>query len=135
MMTFNAAEREVCIVRKGHTNSPLQALTLMNNITFIESSRLLAERILREGGGTLDEQINFGFRLCTGRFPASRELDLLRDVYHEFLWKYENDEQAATKLLAVGEFPRDKTHNSIQLAAMTMLSSTIMNLDETVTKE
>jgi hypothetical protein len=52
MMTFNAAEREVCIVRKGHTNSPLQALTLMNNITFVETSRLMAERILSEGGSS-----------------------------------------------------------------------------------
>ncbi|MBC8354081.1 MAG: PSD1 domain-containing protein [Planctomycetes bacterium] len=135
MMTFNAAEREVCIVRKGHTNSPLQALTLMNNVTFVETSRLMAERILCEGGDTLDAQVNFGFRLGIGRFPTSRELDLLRDAYHEFFWKYENDRAAAAKLLTVGEFPREKRHDTIQLAAMTMLASTIMNLDEAVTKE
>lgn len=134
MMTFNAAEREVCIVRKGQTNSPLQALTLMNNMTFVEASRLMAERVLHEGGGTLDEQVDFVFRLSLGRHPTSRELDLLRDSYHQFAWKYENDRAAATKLLSVGEFTCDKTLDIVQLAAMTMLSSTIMNLDEAVTK-
>jgi hypothetical protein len=135
MMTFNAAEREVCLVRKGHTNSPLQALTLMNNITFVEASRLMAERILRDGGGTLDEQIKYGFRLGTARHPSSSELNLLRDVYREFLRKYEIDRGAADKLLTVGEFPRAEGVGSVQLAAMTMLASTIMNLDEAVTKE
>ena len=95
----------------------------------------MAERILREGGGTLDEQISFAFRLGTGRTPTSRELDLLRDAYHEFLWKYENDRPAAAKLLTVGEFPSSKSHDTIPLAAMTMLASTIINLDEAVTKE
>lgn len=135
MLAFNAAEREVCIVHKGHTNSPLQALTLMNNIAFVEASRNMAERILQEGGGTLDEQINFGFRAGLGRYPSGRELDLLRDAYHEFLGKYESDRQAAEKLLTVGEFPRDKSLDAVQLAAMTMLASTVMNLDEAVTKE
>jgi len=135
MMTFNAAEREVCLVRKGHTNSPLQALTLMNNITFVEASRMVAERILRESGETLDEQIIFAFRLGLARYPTSRELHLLRDAYHEFLWKYEHDHPAAEQLLSVGEYPQGKSFDVVQLAAMTVLSSTIMNLDEAVTKE
>lgn len=134
MMTFNAAEREVCIVRKSTTNSPLQALTLMNNVVFVEASRLIGERMLREGGGTLDEQVAFAFRLGTSRQPSSRELDLLRDAYHLFLWKYENDREAATSLLSVGEYPRDGSFDVTQLAAMTMVASTILNLDEVVMK-
>jgi hypothetical protein len=135
MLTFNAAEREVCIVQKGHTNSPLQALTLMNNVAFVEASRMMAERILREGGGTLDQQIAYGFRLAIARYPNSRELKLLKEVYDEFLSTYEDDRSAADRLLTVGEFPRAKGLDSVQLAAMTMLASTIMNLDEAVTKE
>lgn len=135
MLTFNAAEREVCIVQKGHTNSPLQALTLMNNVAFVEASRMMAERILREGGGTLDQQIAYGFRLAIARYPSSRELKLLKEVYDEFLSTYEDDRSAADRLLTVGEFPRAKGLDSVQLAAMTMLASTIMNLDEAVTKE
>lgn len=135
MMTFNAAEREVCLVRKGHTNSPLQALTLMNNVAFVEASRLVAERILREGGESLDAQIDYGVRLCIARHPSSGELSLLRDAYGDFLAEYKSDKSATEKLLAVGEFPRAKDLGSTQLAAMTMLASTIMNLDEAVTKE
>jgi hypothetical protein len=135
MLTFNSAEREVCIVQKGHTNSPLQALTLMNNVAFVEATRMMAERILQEGGDTLDEQITYAVRLGIARYPSSRELKLLRDVYDEFLTTYENDHSAAEKLLTVGEFPRAKDLGAVQLAAMTMLASTIMNLDEAVTKE
>jgi hypothetical protein len=135
MMTLNAAEREVCIVRKPITNSPLQALTLMNNVVFVEASRLLAERMLRDGGDTSDEQVAFGFRLATARPPGSRELELLRDAYHLLHWKYQNDAEAAAQLLGVGEYPRDRSLDVQQLAAMTMVASTILNLDEVVTKD
>lgn len=135
MMTFNAAEREVCLVRKGHTNSPLQALTLMNNVAFVEASRLMAERILREGGKSLETQISYGVRVCISRHPRLKELNVLRDVYGDFLAEFNANEAAAEKLLSVGEFPRARDLDSIQLAAMTMVASTIMNLDEAVTKE
>lgn len=79
--------------------------------------------------------VNFGFRLGLGRTPTSRELDLLRDAWHEFQWNYEHNRRNAEQLLAVGEFPRANNFDSVQLAAMTMLASTIMNLDAAVTKE
>jgi len=135
MMNFNAAARKVCIVRKASTNSPLQALTLMNNVTFVETSRLLAERMLHEGDSLLADQVAFGFRLATGRRSNSRELDLLCDAFHIFRAKYENEPEAAQKLLAVGDYPHDKTLAVRRLAAMTMVASAIMNLDEVVTKE
>jgi hypothetical protein len=135
MMAFNAVEREVCIVRKEQTNSPLQALTMMNNITFIETSRLMAERMLREGGKSPEDKIAFGFRLSTSRFPTSDESQILRDVHRRFSQRYRNDATAANALLGVGEFPRDSSLNAAELAAMTMLASTILNLDETITKE
>ena len=135
MMNFNAAEREVCIVRKPQTNSPLQALTLMNNVVFVESARMLAERMFREGGDVVDGQIAYGFRLATGRAPREKELKLLREAHQTFQKRYSSDRWSAEELLTVGEHSRDETINVKQLAAMTIIASTIMNLDETITKE
>ena len=135
MMNFNSAEREVCIVRKPQTNSPLQALTLMNNVVFVESARMLAERILREGGGTIDEQITYGFRLATGRIPTHDEMKLLRVAQNTFQKRFSGDRWSAEELLTVGECPHDQTMDAKELATMTMVASTIMNLDETITKE
>jgi hypothetical protein len=135
MMNFNAAEREVCLVRKAQTNSPLQALTLMNNVLFLETSRLMGERMLKEGGALPDERVAYGFRLATGRQPTDTEEELLLDAYDTFLSRFQNDPLAAEKLLNIGEFPYDTSLDVSQLAAMTMVASTIMNLDETITKE
>ncbi len=135
MLTFNAAERETCIVRKDQTNSPLQALTLMNNITFVETSRKLAERMLTEGGSIPASQIEYGFRLATARRPDSQEQKLLMQSFQRFLKHYQAEPAAATKLFRVGESSFDQTLNPTQLAAMTMIASTIFNLDETITKE
>ena len=72
MMTFDAAGREACTVRETRTNTPLQALTLMNDVTFVEAARMLAERMMREGGATPDERIALAFRLVTGARPERR---------------------------------------------------------------
>jgi len=135
MLTLDAAEREVCIVRKERTNTPLQALTLMNNRTFVEAARLLAERMLREGGDDLTSRLSYGFQLTTGRLPRPPELDLLREAHDAFLERYRKAPAAAEELLATGEAPRDTSQSATEQAAMTLLASTILNLDETVTKE
>ena len=135
MATFDAAEREVCIVRKDKTNTPLQALTLMNNITFVEASRFLAERMLREGGNNIRQQITHGFRLTTGRTPHARELSLLETTHAYYQTHFGRETGAAAKLLSVGEKPHDKKLDANQLASMTMVASTLLNLDETITKE
>lgn len=135
MANFNAGEREVCIVRKDKTNTPLQALTMMNNITFVEASRFMAERMLREGGNSASNQIDWGFKLATGRKPGSDEVSLLRQAHGLFAGRFRNEHAAALKLLSVGEKDRDKNLDPSELAAMTMVASTILNLDETITKE
>lgn len=137
MANFNAGEREVCIVRKDKTNTPLQALTLMNNIAFVEASRFLAERMLRDGGDNVGGQIAYGFQLATGRKPNGQESRLLAHAHQLFSQQFEGNDGAAAalKLLSVGEKPRDKTLDPGKLAAMTMVGSTILNLDETITKE
>ena len=134
MVAFNSAEREVCVVRKDRTNTPLQALTLMNNITFVEASRFLAERMLRHSG---DDRaaIEFGFRRLVGRKPTASESSLLEGAHAAFLSEYRDNEASAMKLLSVGEKPRDDNLDPIRHAAMTMTASLMMNLDEAITKE
>ena len=135
MMNFNAAAREVCIVRTQPTNTPLQALTLMNNKVFVEASRFLAERMLCESVPDVKAGIAFGFRSACGRLPSDSEMSVLLRSHDRFLGQFRQDKTAAKELLAVGETPRDQTYVVDAHAAMTMTASLILNLDETITKE
>ncbi len=135
MATFNAAEREVCLVRKDRTNTPLQALTLMNNVAFVEAARFLAERIMREADSDPAAQIERGFRIVTGRFPRVSESEPLQAAYDEFLNYFRNNPNEAPKLLATGEAPRDKNLPATEHAALTMLANILLNLDEAITLE
>ena len=135
MLNLGAAEREVCVVRKDRTNTPLQALTLMNNTTFVESARFLAERMMREGGRDSGDRLAYGFRLATARSARPCELSLLLEAYHAFVDRYRTDLDAARELLSVGERPADPSLDRAEHAAMTMAASLILNLDEVVTKE
>ncbi|MBI3464853.1 MAG: DUF1553 domain-containing protein, partial [Planctomycetes bacterium] len=135
MTILNAAEREVCVVRKDRTNTPLQALTLMNNVTFVEASRFLAERMLREAGDDAQQQIRHGFLLATARQPSSAESALLTHAHCSFVERFRRDAKGAARLLTVGEKPRDESLDVVQHAAMTLTASLILNLDETLSKE
>ena len=133
MLTFNAAEREVCIVRKDQTITPLQALTLMNNVTFVESARHLAERILKQSDlANEEERITYAFKAILSRPPSSRELALLQEdfLHHEEI--FSQNPQAVGQLLKVGEKPNDPKLPSATLAAYAMVASTIFNLDEAI---
>ena len=133
MLTFNAAEREVCIVRKDQTITPLQALTLMNNVTFVESARHLAERILKQSDlANEEERITYAFKAILSRPPSSRELALLQEdfLHHEEI--FSKNPQAVGQLLKVGEKPNDPKLPSPTLAAYAMVASTIFNLDEAI---
>ncbi len=117
------------------TNTPLQALTLMNNKVFVESARFLAERMLREAGAQPVDRVRFGFRVVTGRIPSASEIAVLQRTHDQFLQQFQADETTATQLLSVGETPRAVQHDAAEHAAMTMTASLILNLDETITKE
>ena len=134
MVSFNAAEREVCVVRKDRTNTPLQALTLMNNVAFVEASRFLAERMLRHSADN-QAAIEYGFRQLVSRRPSAPEAALLSDAFESFHQEYRDREAAALELLRIGEKPRDTSLDPIRHAAMTMTASLMMNLDEAITKE
>ena len=135
MATFNAAEREVCLVRKDRTNTPLQALTLMNNVAFVEAARFLAERILQEADADSGSQIRHGFRVVTGRFPRASEIEPLAKAYDQFLDYFSKNPTEAPKLLSIGEAPRNKKLPAERHAALTMLANILLNLDEAITLE
>jgi hypothetical protein len=135
MTTFDAAGREACIVRETRTNTPLQALTLMNDVTYLEAARKIAERMMKEGGKAPAERIAYGFRLATAREPSARKSAVLLQSFQHYLDAYQTNPEAARKLLSEGESPRDEKLNSSELAAYSTVASLILNLDETVTKE
>ena len=108
MLTFNAAEREVCIVRKDQTITPLQALTLMNNVTFVESARHLAERMMTQEDLTNeDERITYAFKAILSRPPSSSEIALLKEDFLHHKEIFSKNKQAVAQLLKVGEKPND----------------------------
>ena len=134
MSTFDAPSRETCQVRRARTNTPLQALVLMNDVQFIEAARKFAERVLREGGAGIEERARFAFRSLVARRPGESELKTLSRLFNEYLEQFKADPGAAPKLLSVGESPRDQKLDVNELAAWTMVTHLLLNLSETVTK-
>jgi hypothetical protein len=132
--TFDAPDREKCTARRTVTNTPLQALVLMNDPTYIEAARKLAERDLREAGPNESDRIRYAFRLATDRDPSPKEMGILEALYRKQRAHYESTPADAQKLLAIGESPHDKKSDPVELAAWTLVASTILNLDETITK-
>ena len=131
MMTFNAAAREICTVRNDLTTTPLQALTLMNNKTFVEASRFLAERMLQQGEKPA-ERIAWAFRSVTSRNPGPDELNLLLADLKLFEEEFEKDPGSAKKLLTIGERKADTKLSPTQLAAYALIANTLLNLDEAI---
>jgi hypothetical protein len=135
MLIFDMPGRELCVVRRSRTNTPLQALSLLNEVTYVEASRGLAERMLIEGGLSSVERIRFAFQLATARTPSERELMTLNAGLERRLLSFQADPESATKLLNVGEKKPASGIAPVELAAYTITASVILNLDETVTKE
>lgn len=134
MLLFDAPSRENCTMRRPRTNTPLAALALMNDVQFFEAARNLAQRVLLEAGPKSESRITLAFRLATARPPTADELNVLLAQYQKHLAEYQRDKEAATKLLSVGESRRNESLDPLELAAWTMVASTILNLDETITK-
>jgi hypothetical protein len=135
LMNFDSAGREACVVRETRTNTPLQALDLMNNVTYLEASRKLAERVIKGERGGPAERIALAFRFVTARRPTAREADLLQAMLAGYLDDYRRDPEAARKFLSQGASPRDEELDVSEVAAYTTLASLLLNLDETITKE
>jgi mono/diheme cytochrome c family protein len=134
MTTLDAPSREACTVRRERTDTPLQALLLMNERQFVECARALAERAIHEAGPKPETGIAFMFKLATSRSPDSREAAELFATYQDHLANYTKDVEAAKKLIAVGESRADPKLNPSELAAWTMIGNLILNLDEVMNK-
>jgi len=135
MQIFDAPTREKCIIRRARTNTPLQALVTLNDTQFVEASRHMAERLIREGGKTVEDRVAHGFRLATSRYPTANETAVLKRIFDNALKKYSDNPEAAAKLLSVGEAKRDESLPTHEHAAWTIVSSSLLNLDETLTRE
>jgi hypothetical protein len=135
MVTFDAAGREACVVRETRTNTPLQALALLNEVGFVEAARKLAERTLQQGDSDADARLRFAFRLVLTREPSSQETSVLRRGLKRHLDHYRRNPSDAAEVLRTGESPADSSLDVTELAAWTAISGLILNLDEAVTKE
>jgi len=135
MANFDAPGRDTYTLQRGATNSPLQALDLMNDVAYLEAARMLGERMIKEGGSTVEQRIGFAFLLATGRSPDARETGILGDSLHNALDRFQSKPDNALKYLKQGEHPRDPKLDVKELAAYSSVASVILNLDETVTKQ
>ncbi len=132
---FDIASRRVCQVRLARTNTPLQSLTLFNDITYTEAARILAERVLKEGGTMPDSRLGYAFRLAVGRTITATESKILQNRLKATTEFYRAHLPDAEKLLSVGEKPRDKAFDTPELASYSAVMSVILNLDEVLNKE
>ncbi len=132
MMTFDAAERAVCTVKRQATSTPLQALALLNDTQLLEAARFVGARVLREGGEAPAARVSFAFRLVTGRTPSVREVDALVAAWREQEEIFAADAAGAQRVLAVGETKVGGEFPPARLAAATMVASLLLNHDEAV---
>ncbi len=130
---FDAANRQTCSVKTTITNTPLHALTTLNDITFVEAARALAQLSMEQGGGSEVDWLAFAFRRVTAREPSTAELKLLRNAFAKQQKLYAADHTAALKLLAVGESTRNAKLDATDHAALTTVCLLMLNLDEALT--
>ncbi len=134
MSTFDAPSRESCVVRRERTNSPLQALLLMNDPQYVECARGLAERAMTEVGSSPSDRARFILQQCVLRSPTQAEVGDLVAVYEQNLADYKADPESAKKLIAIGELPPKPDLPAEELAAWTLVANLVLNLDEVINK-
>ena len=134
LKTFDAPEREFCTIRRSRTNTPLQALLLLNGPQFVEAARRLGDRMIQQGGAEIDARIAHGFRLVTARRPTKEEETLLREIYDAELSRFKRKPEVASKLLGVGDSANDESLDLSELAAFTSIARVLLNLNEAITK-
>ncbi|MCC6426383.1 MAG: DUF1553 domain-containing protein [Phycisphaerales bacterium] len=136
LQIFDASNRELCSVRRPRTNTPLQALVVLNETGFVESARRFAQRIITStSAGTDADTIALAFELATAQAPSNEQSQILLDLLHEQRAVYAADTAEADKLMAVGESPRDPSIPAHEHAAWTIVCSAILNMDDTLVKD
>jgi hypothetical protein len=135
MATFDAPSRETCQVKRARTNTPLQALELLNDVAYVEAARALAQLMFSEGGCSPDRRIVYAFRRAMARTPTPAELAVLRRGLQCYLAAYRSDPGAAEQLIRHGESPPQPGIDRVELAAYTATAGVILNLDEAISQE
>jgi hypothetical protein len=135
MLIFDSPSREICTVKRSRTNTPLQALSLLNEVTFVEAARAFAQRMILEGGSTPEERLAWAFRRATSRAPKPEELRVLAEGLSNRLARYRNAPDAAQELIAFGTSRPDAKVDPAELAAYTLTANVLLNLDEVITRE
>jgi hypothetical protein len=133
-MNFDATSREFCTLRRIRTNTPLQALTTLNDPAFFEAARNLAKRILLEAASNDSARAVYGFRLCQSRYPEAAELDRILALFQQQRLHFSQDRKAAGQVIQAGTDPAIQL-DVPELAAWTVVSNVLLNLDQTLTKE
>ncbi len=134
MSTFDAPARESSCLRRDRSNTPLQALVLMNDIQHVEAARAFAERILKEGGTTSEERVRFAWRTVLSRRPTTEEAAIVQDVLQKHAERYAAAPAAAAGLVSFGESKPDAGLKPEELAPWTLVANLVLNLDETLNK-
>jgi len=134
MELFDAPSREVCTITRERTNTPLQSLVLLNDPQFLEASRALAFRIKKEAGDSLEDKIQKGFQLVLSRLPSEEEIEVFQKLYESEYNEFKKDEKGVKEFLAVGDFTASGEFDPMEMAALSMLSNTLFNLDEAYVK-
>ena len=134
MMAFDAPSRQECTAERPSSNTPLQALTLLNDPSYVETARVLAERIIKEGGKTITERINWCYQLVLSRMPTPKEQAILMNLYNKHREEYDNNIVSAKKLVNSGEWPVTEDIDLRELATWTSIARVMFNLHEAITR-
>lgn len=134
MMAFDAPSRQECTAERATSNTPMQALTLLNDPTYVEVARVFAARILSEGGESITDRINWAYQRVLSRMPQPQELEIMTHLYEKHQAEYTANLDAAGALVATGEAPVTEDIAPDQLAAWTSVARVILNLHETITR-
>jgi hypothetical protein len=135
MLLFDSPNREICTVKRSRTNTPLQALALLNEVTYVEAARALAQRMILEGGSTPESRIEWGFKKAAGRKPTEKEIKVLASGLASRIARLQQTPDEAKKLTAVGALKADEKIDPVQLASYTTTANVLLNLDEVITRE
>ncbi len=135
LATFDAPTFDTCQVKRPRTNTPLQALALLNDLTYVEAARHLGLRMLVEAGPAVEDRLRHGFRLATSRWPDTRESNVLTQAFNDFMTTYQAAPDQARAFIANGKSPVAEGANPVELAAYMGVARIVLSLDETITRE
>ena len=134
MLIFDSPSREKCVIQRQRTNTPLQALVTLNDPQFLEAGRALAQRLIKSGNSDTSKRIDLCYRFATSRPAKTREIEILTRLFEKNLARFRGNPGAAREFLAIGESPRDESIDPIEHAAWMVIAQTILNLDESLTR-